>query len=57
MSIFDWFRLDGIQDDELPPNSDWYYLTPLERLGVQSREDAQIARRVINERRRAVKGE
>ena len=44
-------RFDGIQDDEISPDSDWQYLTPLERIGVQTYEDAQIARRYIEERK------
>ena len=55
--MIDWikkaFRFDGIQDDELPPGSDWLWLTPMERLGVQSRADAEVAYRLIDERKRA----
>ena len=54
--MFKWIkealRFDGIQDDELPPGSDWLSLTPMERLGVQSRADAEIAWRLIDERKR-----
>jgi hypothetical protein len=47
------FRFDGIQDDELSPGSDWLWLTPMERLGVQSWADADIARKIIESRKRA----
>jgi hypothetical protein len=43
--------IKGIQDDELSPNSDWIWLTPIERIGIQSRQDAEIARRIIEERK------
>jgi hypothetical protein len=46
------FRFDGIRDDELPAGSDWRWLTPMERLGVQSQKDADIARALIEDRRR-----
>lgn len=51
--ISDAFRFDGIRDDEIPVESDSQYLTPMERIGVQSYEDAQIAKRLIEERKRA----
>jgi hypothetical protein len=56
--MFKWIkkalRFDGIQNDELPPDSDWLWLTPIERLGVQSRADAEIAWRLIDERKRTL---
>jgi hypothetical protein len=45
------FRFDGIQDDELPADSDWLWLTPLERLGIQTQADADIARQIIADRK------
>jgi hypothetical protein len=44
-------RMDGIQDNELQPDSDWLWLTPMERLGVQSRADYELAQRLIAERK------
>ena len=52
MSFRDWFRFDGIRDDEIPEDSDWQWLTPMERIGVQTRGDAEIAMRLIEERKR-----
>lgn len=53
--MLDWLwhflRLDGIPDEALPPGSDWRYLTPMERLGVQSQADAEIARELIRRRK------
>ena len=49
------FRFDGIQDSELSPNSDGIWLTPMERLGVQSMGDAELARKLIAERKAAAK--
>lgn len=43
----DAFRFGGIQDDEIPADSDWRYLTPMERLGVQTVGDAECAQRLI----------
>lgn len=55
--MFRWlknaFRFDGIQDDELPPDSDWLWLTPMERIGIQTQEDANIAKKIIEERKQA----
>lgn len=48
----DAFRFDGVQDNEIPPDSDWQWLTPMERLGVQTQGDADIALKIINERKR-----
>jgi len=45
------FRFDGIQDDEIPSNSDWQWLTPMERIGVQTQIDADIAKQIIEERK------
>ena len=57
--MFKWlkdaFRFDGIQDNELPPNSDWVWLTPMERLGVQSQADADLARELIKKRKKSAK--
>lgn len=50
--IKDAFRFDGIQDDEIPANSDWQWLTPMERLGVQTQFDADCVKRIIDERKR-----
>ena len=47
----DGLRFDGIQDDELEPGSDFIYLTPMERLGVQTPEDFEIAKQLIAERK------
>lgn len=49
--IKDAFRFDGIQDDEIPADSDWRWLTPMERIGIQTQADADIARRLIEERK------
>jgi hypothetical protein len=53
--MFKWikyaFRFDGIQDDGLPPESDWVWLTPMERLGVQTQADVDIAKKIIEERK------
>ena len=50
-------RFDGIQDDELSPGSDWIWLTPSERLGVQSQADAVIAARLIQQRKESQRKE
>lgn len=51
MKILDWlkeaFRFDGIQDNEIPSDSDWQLLTPMERIGIQTQDDADIAKRII----------
>lgn len=56
-SINDWFkeamRFDGIQDYELSDGSDWIWLTPIERLGVQSQDDFDVAQRLISDRKLA----
>ena len=56
--MFKWlkdaFRFDGIQDNEIPPDSDWQWLTPMERIGVQTQADADIAAGLIAERKRQV---
>jgi len=53
--MFKWlkdaFRFDGIQDDEIPEDSDFQWLTPMERIGVQSRADADIASSLIRQRK------
>lgn len=49
----DAFRFDGIQDNEIPQNSDWQWLTPMERLGVQTQGDADLALEIINKRKQA----
>jgi hypothetical protein len=51
--LMDCFRCDGVRDDELPPDSDWLWLAPMERLGVQSQDDADIAHKIIASRKRA----
>ena len=52
--MFKWlknaFRFDGIQDDELPKGSDWIWLTPMERIGIQTQEDADLAKKIIKKR-------
>jgi len=48
----DCFNFDGIQDSELTPNSDWIWLTPTERLGVQCRDDAEVAYKLIEQRKK-----
>jgi len=50
--IRDFLCLDGIQDHELSPGSDWIWLTPEERLSVQSRPEAELAMRLIEKRKR-----
>lgn len=45
-------RLDGIRDDEIPPDSDWQWLTPMERIGIQTQFDADCAKQAIDERKR-----
>ena len=54
--MFKWlknaFRFDGIRDDEIPIDSDWHWLTPMERIGIQTQGDADIAKRIIAERKR-----
>lgn len=53
--MFSWlkdvFRFDGIQDHELSEGSDAIWLTPMERIAVQSRDDAEIAKKLIEERK------
>ena len=51
--IKDAFRFDGIQDNEIPSDSDWHWLTPMERIGIQTQADADIAKKVIADRIRA----
>lgn len=57
--MFKWlkdaFRFDGIRDDEIPADSDWQYLTPMERIGIQTQADADIAMNIIAERKRMKK--
>ena len=54
--MFKWlkdaFRFDGIQDKEIPSDSDWHWLTPMERIGIQTQADADIAKKAILERKR-----
>ena len=50
--ITDAFRFDGIQDNEIPQDSDWLWLTPMERIGIQTQADADIAKEIISERKR-----
>lgn len=52
MIFRDWFRFDGIRDDEISPDSDWQYLTPMERIGIQCAADAELAKKLIDERKR-----
>jgi hypothetical protein len=49
--LCDALRMDGIRDDEIPPECDAQWLTPLERLGVQTRDDAEVARHIIAQRK------
>jgi len=57
--MFKWIRealcFDGIQDDELQPGSEWLLLTPMERLSVQSRDDAEVVQRLVEERKRTLR--
>jgi hypothetical protein len=56
MTMFRWlngiFRFDGIQDNEMPADSDWQWLTPMERVGVQTQLDADCCEQIIEERKR-----
>lgn len=58
-TMFKWlkdaFRFDGIRDDEIPIDSDWHWLTPMERIGIQTQGDADIAKKLIAERKRAAR--
>ena len=53
--MFKWlknaFRFDGVRDDEIPEDSDWQWLTPMERIGIQTRFDADCAKRIIEQRK------
>ena len=54
--MFKWlkdaFRFDGIQDNEIPQDSDCQWLTPMERIGIQTQGDADIAKAIIAKRKR-----
>jgi len=51
--VRDFLLLDGIPDEDLSPGSDWKWLSPDERLSVQSRADAEVAQLLIERRKRA----
>ena len=57
--MFKWlkyaFRFDGIRDDEISEDSDWQWLTPMERIGIQTRFDAECAELIIKERKQIYK--
>ena len=50
--IKDYFRFDGIQDNEIPKDSEWHWLTPMERIGIQTQGDADIAKAIIERRKK-----